>query len=82
MTRDDRKPLMFKCQLCASPYQAGPGVYTGKTIAGYQLSVCNTCYAANWDGWSPAHEAKFVAHLEGLGIPLPERNEKGWYPRD
>lgn len=74
--------IMVKCELCGSPYQAGQGVWTGQTIARYKLSVCNSCYNANWDGWAPVWEEKFIAHLRAHGIPLPSRNEKGWFPRE
>ncbi len=34
----------------------------------------------HWDGIGPSHENKFVSLLEQKNIPLPQRNEKGWYP--
>lgn len=80
--RNKSPEIRVTCQLCGSSYQAGHGVWTGQTIAKYQLSVCNTCYAANWDGWAPGWEEKFIAHLQARGIPVPPRNEKGWFPRE
>jgi len=74
-------PIMQDCQLCGHRHQRGPGRHDGRTIADYRLSVCNGCFNANWDGWGPALEPAFVTHLARVGIPLPERNEKGWYPR-
>ena len=82
MTKGNQPFFMFNCELCGTPYQMGPGIYEGKTIARYQLSVCGTCYAANWDGWAPHLEPAFIEHLQKKGIPLPERNAGGWYPRD
>lgn len=73
---------METCQLCGTAFQFGPDLYAGKQIARYALTVCKGCYRSNWDGWAPALEPAFVQHLEAKGIPLPDRNEKGWYPRD
>jgi len=69
------------CQMCGSEYQMGPHVYAGKHIATYDLDVCKSCYEGNWDGWAPHYGEKLVAHLKEKGIPIPEKNEKGWYPR-
>jgi hypothetical protein len=59
----------------------GPGVYVGRTLPHYQMFVCNICYESNSDGIGPVYEKKFERHLEQRAIPLPARNEKGWYPR-
>jgi hypothetical protein len=74
--------FMKTCSLCNMPYQYGPHRYDGKHIPRYDLDVCTGCYKANEDGWSPAHEKKILKHLEEKGLPRPERNEKGWLPRD
>lgn len=78
---DDLK-IMKTCQICGQSFQFGPHVYDGNHIARYNLTVCRGCYQANWDGWAPVWEDAFEAHLHKHGISLPERNEKGWYPRD
>jgi hypothetical protein len=59
----------------------GPHIYEGKHIAIYELDVCKSCYDSNWDGWAPHHEEKLIGHLQAKGIPIPDRNDKGWYPR-
>jgi hypothetical protein len=78
---DDIK-FMQTCQLCSSSYQMGPHRYDGKHIARYKLDVCGSCYSANWDGWGPNQERIILAHLEQKGIEVPNRNEKGWLPRN
>ena len=74
--------FMCNCDLCGSRFQFGPHVYDGKVIPGYKLTVCRTCWVSNHDGWGPVVEDQFVKHLQSNGIPLPERNKDGWYPRD
>lgn len=76
------KPFTYSCALCGATFQFGPRVYDGRHIARYNMTVCRGCYQANWDGWAPVLEEMFESHLRKHGIPLPERNEKGWYPRD
>ena len=74
--------LMLNCPLCHTEFQFGPHRYDGKHIPRYDMTVCHTCYSANWDGWAP-HLEKFIeSHLASKKIPLPSRNSKGWYPRD
>lgn len=77
-----REAIYFRCQLCGRSYQSGPGRYEGKTIPRFQLSVCGSCYDTNHDGWGPVVESAFERHLMDRGIPFPERNARGWYPRD
>jgi hypothetical protein len=73
---------MFDCGLCGSKFQFGPHVYEGKHIARYQLTVCRACWLGNHDGWGPSAEAAFLAHLKAKGLPTPERNADGWFPRE
>jgi hypothetical protein len=77
---DDK--VMIPCDLCGTKFQTGPHRYDGKWIRRYQLSVCMPCYEGNWDGWGPIAEAKLLPHLRSKGIDVPERNLKGWIPRD
>lgn len=70
------------CQMCGSEFQMGRGIYNGKHISRYDLDVCKTCYESNWDGWAPQFEPKLLAHIKEKGIAVPQRNEKGWLPRD
>jgi len=69
------------CGLCGQRFPFGPHRYDGKFLKHYKLMVCQSCYDGSWNGISPANEEGFEAHLKEQGIPLPERNEKGWYPR-
>jgi hypothetical protein len=73
---------MYLCQMCGAEYHMGAHRYDGKHIPRYNLDVCKSCYESNWDGWAPHYESKLVEHLRKQNLPLPERNEKGWYPRD
>ncbi len=74
--------IMDTCFMCGSPFQMGPHLYEGEFIRHYQVSICSTCYKGNWDGWAPHYEHRLVAHLKKNGLPIPERNAKGWLPRD
>ena len=75
------QPIMLNCEMCGSLVQFGPHTYNGNQIAKYDLFVCRSCYDGNWDGWAPHLEKALEDHLISKGIPLPERNDKGWYPR-
>jgi hypothetical protein len=78
----NRDKIMYQCELCSSQFQFGPHRYAGKFIARYQIMVCSMCYDGNWDGWGPMREARLLTHLEDKGLPVPQRNENGWLPRD
>lgn len=75
------EPMMLKCQLCDHSHQAGPHRWDGRKIPAYNLWVCNGCFNSNHDGWGPALEPAFVAHMVRVDIALPARNDDGWYPR-
>lgn len=74
--------IYMKCFICESEYRYGPHVYDGRAIPRYNFAVCRTCYSSNWDGWVPHAEPKIIKHLEHENLPIPERNDKGWLPRD
>jgi len=70
-----------KCDLCDRLFLFGPGRYKGKYIQRYEMTLCNSCFKRNWDGFAPGLEVQFIAHMKSKGIALPERNDNGWYPR-
>lgn len=74
--------IMCSCSLCGRQFQFGPHRYDGKHIPRYQITVCMSCWDGNWDGWAPHLEERLIAHLQQKGIPIPERNAKGWLPRE
>ena len=73
--------FMEICPICGNEFQNGPHIY-GHYIKSYEMTVCDTCWKSNGDGWAPQYEKKILKHLEDKGLALPERNEKGWLPRD
>jgi len=75
------EPIQQTCELCGKKYQHGPHRYEGHHSALFDLWVCDPCWEGNRDGWSPRHEATLLAHLEKKGLPVPDKNEKGWFPR-
>jgi hypothetical protein len=79
--RMDGQKIMIRCQLCNSEFQFGPHFYNGKVISTYKLTLCMSCYDGNWDGFAPQYEAIFEKHLTDHGIPIPQKNIRGWYPR-
>lgn len=74
--------MMRRCDLCNKEFQFGPHMYDGKHIPRYQITVCMSCWNGNWDGWAPDLEARLISHLKNKGLPIPERNAKGWLPRE
>jgi len=74
--------IMHPCFMCGSQFQMGEHIYDGKYIRRYDITVCMACWDGNWDGWTPDYETRLIAHLENEGILIPERNEKGWLPRE
>ncbi len=74
--------IMHPCFMCGSQFQMGEHIYDGKYIRRYDIIVCMPCWDGNRDGWTPDYETRLIAHLENEGIPIPERNENGWLPRE
>lgn len=73
---------MMRCAACSSQFQYGPHSYRGTHLSRYQVTVCESCYKANWDGWAPHLEDAITAKLRENGLPLPSRNAAGLLPRD
>lgn len=73
---------MCICGACGREFQFGPHRYEGKHIPRYQWTVGDACWTGNYDGWSPHVELALLAHLDAKGLPVPERNENGWLPRE
>jgi len=69
------------CDVCGLGVTFGPNVYDGKFIKRYNLMVCSTCYAGNWDGWGPMAEPIILRKLKAAGLPEPPRNAKRLLPR-
>ncbi len=73
---------MYRCDLCGSEFQMGAHRYDGKRAPRYDIVVCLPCYEANGDGWNPRYEEFLISHLKEKGLPIPEKNAKGFFPRD
>lgn len=73
---------MIRCDACSSLFQFGPHSYLGTHIPTYQVTVCESCYRANWDGWAPHLEQAITSNLRRQGLELPTRNVAGLLPRD
>lgn len=73
--------MNIKCDICSKEFQESGGKY-GRCIPSYNLNVCMSCYKGNHDGWNSTNEEVLIKHLEKNDIPVPERNEKGWIPRE
>jgi hypothetical protein len=78
----DASGVMIKCFCCGREFRMGPGRYDGTRIPKYEISVCSTCYASNWDGWVDTMNDRLVRHLTERELPIPEKNKAGWLPRD
>jgi len=79
MSRDSIK---CECFICNNQFTMGPHVYDLRHIDRYNIHVCRVCYDGNWDGWAPDYEKRLIKHLEDQGLPIPERNPKGFLPRE
>ncbi len=73
---------MVRCFMCDDEFQMGPHRYDGKFIPRYKISVCRICYDGNWDGWAPHFTERLIEHLKKEKFSIPEKNERGWLPRD
>jgi hypothetical protein len=69
-----------KCFFCNLSFKFGNHKYYGEYLPNYQLYICGSCLRGNWDGLNPRLEDKFEEHLKAKNLPIPERNDKGWYP--
>ncbi|MFO8008329.1 MAG: hypothetical protein R6V05_11415 [Candidatus Brocadiia bacterium] len=79
----DPDKFIFTCDLCGSKFQHGLHRYEGHRLDLYgDLWCCSFCWEGNWDGWNAHYEGFLIAHLKKKGLPIPERNEKGWLPRN
>ena len=74
--------FMLQCFMCGKEFQFSPHRYAGTHIPAYNITVCRICYEMNWDGWHPKYTDKLIEHLKKEGLPIPERNENRWLPRD
>ena len=78
--------LMYKgcCDLCGGEYYHDEGLYEGHRLEIYgDIFCCDTCWRFNHDGWNPTtHEPRLIKILEGKNMPIPERNEAGFLPRN
>ena len=74
--------IMVTCIICESDFQMGFDHYAGTWIPRYEMHVCSTCYAGNWDGYARHFEPQILENLRSKGLPEPPRNEKGYLPRD
>ena len=73
----------FICDVCGRAYQHGPHRYEGHRLDLYGgIFCCDTCWNGNWDGWAPQFEKVLLEHLKANGIAPPQRNAKGWLPRN
>lgn len=79
----NKEKFIFKCDVCGRPYQHGSGRYEGHRLELYGgVFCCDSCWQGNWDGWTPQNEHVLLEHLKQKNLPVPERNAKGWLPRD
>ena len=70
----------YECFVCGKPIRMGPQHYEGRFLRRYQVRICTPCADMNRIGWAPRNEDRLLAHLSERGIPIPERNMKGWLP--
>lgn len=62
------------CYLCL----AAPSI---KQVPGYRFDVCSKCWQQAESGWPTQFEAAVKQALSRAGLLIPDRNERGLYPR-
>jgi len=78
-----KEKFMFKCDVCGGSYQHGPHRYEGHRLNLYGgIFACDTCWQNNHDGWAPHYEKTLLTHLKEKGLSVPQRNAKGFLPRE
>ena len=86
----DARPIWEKeadqemtCSVCGRTFTSHIHVHEGHPLHLYGgVTCCDTCWNANWDGWAPCWEPRLLQILKEKNLPVPERNEEGWLPRD
>ena len=76
------RPFEVTCVLSGKTFQMGDGVYEGTFVPRYQMNVYQPCYLGNHDGYASHYDENILEHLKEKGLPVPERNAKGYLPRD
>lgn len=71
----------MKCFTCSKEFSFSNHKYDGKTIPTYSITVCDSCYKGNHDGWAPQYEEKIIKHMKNGNFPIPKRNDKRLLPR-
>jgi len=66
---------METCTLCNGKFRFGRGIYDGRRVAKWSISVCRTCEIANQDGVVPSD--RLVEHLNAQGVEVTY-NDRGW----
>ncbi len=74
--------MMVECIVCETEFRMGSDVYAGKWLPSYQMYVCDACFAGNWDGYATDFDERIVQHLNSKGLPIPQRNARGYLPRE
>tara|TARA_B100000678_G_scaffold174162_1_gene145285 strand:+ start:141 stop:386 length:246 start_codon:yes stop_codon:yes gene_type:complete len=74
--------IKMPCDFCGLKYSAGPGLYEGKKLSGYEAWVFPTCYHAGDGGWNQVYEPRVLKYLEAKGIEVPERQSNGFLPKE
>lgn len=83
MRIDENDHIYIPCSICGKDERYGPDLYKGHHLHLYGgVFCCDNCWKGNWDGWGPLHEHKLLKILESENLPIPDRNSKGWLPRD
>ena len=83
MRFDAKNNQMYaNCDICGKEKMFGKGAYHLHKIDRYNIHCCSVCWEGNWDGWNPRHESFLLKKLEEMKLPVPERNKKGWLPRE
>ena len=50
-------------------------------IPRYEITVCQSCWRSNWDGWRPDYSDKIETHMKAKGLDPVTRNAKDLLPR-
>jgi len=65
-----------ECFLCQRQIKFGRGVYKGRIVQAWGITICQTCESGNHDGIFPRSHPRLLDHMKSNGIEI-RRNKKG-----
>ncbi|MBN8886825.1 MAG: hypothetical protein J0I77_13985 [Rudaea sp.] len=65
---------------CKKRLNMGHGVWEGRWLPTYQMTICTVHINASPEGWAPHREEFLLSWLQSKNLPVPKRNANGLLP--